>query len=167
MGIEPNASHRLRLLWATTLDGQLRRDLSTALEAIGMSFVPSADLLRQIAICPTCESRQADGGRDGLCETHRARWNLELCLDSQEREGEDRALDRIMTGVLASEQNARAILAALDRQLRALHLVWEAHERGAVRLPDRIAESVHEARLNIPRCLPAGAERPRQVQTTS
>jgi hypothetical protein len=132
-----------------------------------MSFVPSADLLRQIANCLVCETHEAQHGRDGLCETHRARWNLELCMAEPSRETGDDALNQIMTGVLSSEQNGRALLAALDRQMRALHLVWEAHERGVVRLPDRIAESVQLARLNVPACLPGGVERSHRVQQAS
>ena len=37
-------------------------------------------------------------------------------------------------------------LVALERQLRALHLVWDAHQIGAVHLPDQVAEAVRLAR---------------------
>ena len=130
-----------------------------------MTFVPPPDLLKQVADCAACEPTRPQVTRDGLCESHRARWNLEMCLaepsDSSVSGG--RALDTIMSGVLSSEQSGRAILAAMDRQLRALHLVWEAHERGAVRLPDRVAESVRSARFSLPPCLPA-AERAEPVE---
>jgi hypothetical protein len=167
MGFEPNAAQRLQFLLATTQDPQLRSELRTALEAHGMPFLPSAELNRQIMGCPACATHDvasgSDRGREGLCEAHRARWNLELCLaDSGKEPGED-ALDRIMRGVLSSEQNGRALLAALDRQLRALQLVWEAHERGAIRLPERVAESVRLARLNVPALLPGERARVQQA----
>jgi hypothetical protein len=163
MGFEPNAARRLRAMWATTSDPSLRHDLSNALQEFSsMSFVPSADLRRQIALCPACELRDPSAGREGLCDSHRFRWNLELCAADTRRDDTDEALDRIMQGVLASETSGRELLSAIDRQLRALALVWEAHERGAVQLPERIAESVRLARQGTPRFLPAAPRRPVQ-----
>jgi hypothetical protein len=169
MGIEPNARRRLQLQWVTTSDPLLRSELRTALEATRMSFDPSAELRRQIAACPVCDSSEIDRGlrRERLCESHRARWNLELCLADQSHADAEDVLDGIMDGVLSSERSSRAILAALDRQLRALHMVWEAHERGAIRLPERIAESVRVARLNVPVGVGGIAEPSRRIQQAS
>ena len=169
MGFEPNAAQRLRLVWATTRDPRLRSALRTVIENPGMSFVPTPDLLRQVAACPACDPTDGEPRRQGLCDTHRARWNLEMCLaDSGEPAASgDRALDHIMTGVLSSEHSGRAVLAAMERQLRALHMVWEAHERGAVRLPERVAELVRVARFNLPPCLPAAADQAVAVEQTS
>ena len=45
-----------------------------------MSFVPSAELLRDIALCAACTQDAPRAGRAGLCDDHRARWNLEACM---------------------------------------------------------------------------------------
>jgi hypothetical protein len=55
-------------------------------------------------------------------------------------------LNTIINSVLADENSGRRLLVALERQLRALHLVWDAHQIGAVHLPDQVAEAVRLAR---------------------
>jgi hypothetical protein len=120
MGFEPAASARLRRVWETTRDPLLRRELSTTLEDLEMPFVPSPELLRLIASCPGCEQHENRTTRVGLCETHRSRWNLELCsVDAFSDEG-DADLNKIMNSVLADETSGRKLLVALERQLRAL-----------------------------------------------
>jgi hypothetical protein len=81
-----------------------------------------------------------------LCETHRSKWNLELVTKETLAEDGDAALSTIMNSVLADENSGRQLLVALERQLRALHLVWDAHQIGAVHLPDQVAEAVRLAR---------------------
>ena len=150
MGFEPAAHHRLRRVWATTRDPILRSELSATLEEIEMPFVPSPELLRQIAACSGCVHQDHRTTRDGLCETHRTRWTLEVCSVTSLTDDGDAELDQIMRTLLADENHGRQLLGALERQLRALHLVWEAHQIGAVRLPERIAEAVRLARLSAP-----------------
>jgi len=145
MGFEPAASKRLRHVWATTRDPELRRELSATLEEIEMPFVPSPELLRQIDACPGCEHQENRQTRAGLCDTHRSRWNLELCSADAVAADGNAELNQIMQTLLADENHSRKLLGTLERQLRALHLVWEAHQIGAVRLPDRIAEAVRQA----------------------
>ena len=148
MGFEPSAAaqKRLRRVWASTRDPLLRSELSATLEEIEMPFVPSPELLRQIGACPGCEHQEKRESRAGLCETHRARWNLEVCsADSVAADG-NAELNQIMHTLLADENHSRKLLGTLERQMRALHLVWEAHQLGAVRLPERIAEAVRAAR---------------------
>lgn len=70
----------------------------------------------------------------------------------------DRSLQRLVTGVLASPDGGAELLSAFDRQRRALRLVLEAHSRGAVRLPEGIAETVERACAAGPRFL-TGASR--------
>ena len=164
MGIEPFARKRLHRVWATTRDPILRRELSTTLEEPEMPFVPSPELLRQIASCSGCEHRDRRTTRDGLCEIHRSRWNLELCsVDSFTDDG-DAELNQIMRTLLADENHGRQLLGTLERQLRALHLVWDAHQIGAVRLPDRIVEAVRLARLGAPASVPG---KPKSVKQAS
>ena len=150
MGFEPSATSRLQRVWATTRDPLLRQELGTILEDPAMSFVPSSELLQQIRSCPECEHRDSRVTRDGLCETHRSRWNLELVSKETLAEEGDAALNNIMTSVLADENSGRRLLVTLERQLRALHLVWDAHQIGAVRLPDQVAEAVRLARQTNP-----------------
>jgi hypothetical protein len=146
MGFEPRADSRLRRLWATTRDPLLHQELGTILEDPEMSFAPSSALLQQIRNCTECEHHDRRVTRDGLCESHRTKWNLELVSKETLADEGDAALNKIMNSVLADENSGRTLLVALERQLRALHLVWDAHQLGAVRLPDQVAEAVRQAR---------------------
>lgn len=161
MGFEPAASARLRRVWATTRDPQLRQELGTILEDPEMSFAPSSELLQQIRSCPECEHQDRRVTREGLCETHRTRWNLELVSTEKTADDGEADLTRIMNSVLADENSGRRLLVALERQLRALHLVWDAHQIGAVQLPDQVAEAVRLARQN------QGPTRPSRVKHAS
>jgi hypothetical protein len=156
MSIEPNARRRLRLVAATTRDPQLLYDLRQVIEADPMSFVPSADLLRDIACCSACTQDAPRAGRAGLCDDHRARWNLEACMAESTDSVEQASLQRLVHAVLASPDGGAQLLSAFDRQRRALRLVWEAHNRGAVRLPESIAASVERACASGPRFLTGG-----------
>ena len=126
-----------------------------------MALVPSVDLAREIAQCPNCWlSLPGEGmiSREGLCEVHRERWNLEACT----RDDADRppttasSLESLMRQALATEDGGTQFLAAYERQARALEAVWEAHRRGAVHLPETVAEKVEEARTTPPRFLRGG-----------
>lgn len=164
MGFEPNAGRRLRLVAMTTCDPVLRQELASVLEEHTMSQVPSVELAREIARCPAC--RPLPGGapnRDGLCDAHRTRWNMEACAASAAGAARDTAasgLETLMREALTSEDGGTQFLAAYQRQLRALDEVWEAHRRGAVALPASIAEKVEAARIAQPRFLRGGTPRP-------
>ena len=155
--IEPNARRRLKLVLATTRDPVLVHDLRQVLEEdLTMSFVPSADLLRDIALCAACTQDSAVRGRAGLCDDHRARWNLEMCMSECSDDPMDASLQRLVHGVLTSPDGGAQLLSAFDRQRRALRLVLEAHARGAVRLPESIARTVERAATSAPRFLSGG-----------
>ena len=158
MSLEPNASRRLRLVYATTRDPELRKDLRQVLEDHPMSLVPSAALLREIALCAACSQDGPRGGRTGLCDNHRQRWNLEACMAaaSPEPEAAD-SLQDLVERLLASADGGAQLLTAFDRQRRALGLVWEAHSRGAVSLPDSVAASVEQAYTSGPQFLPTSS----------
>jgi len=153
MSIEPNARRRLQLVLATSRNQELVNDLRQALEEDSMSFVPSAELLRGIAMCAACTQEAPRNGRAGLCDDHRSRWNLEACMAHASDESADVGLRRLVTGVLASPEGGAELLSAFDRQRRALRLVLEAHARGAVRLPESVAETVERACAAGPRFL--------------
>jgi hypothetical protein len=160
--IEPNARRRLQLVAATSRDAALVKDLRQVLgEDHTMSFVPSAELLRDVALCSACTQDAPRSGRAGLCDGHRARWNLEACMASTDA-GED-SLDQLVSGVLQSADGGAQLLSAFDRQRRALRLVLEAHARGAVCLPDSIARTVERAAASGPRFLNGGSRSAKQV----
>jgi hypothetical protein len=153
MSIEPNARRRLQLVLATSRDHELVNDLRQVLEEDSMAFVPSAELLRGIAMCAACTQDAPRSGRAGLCDDHRSRWNLEACMAHASDENADTSLQRLVTGVLATPEGGAELLSVFDRQRRALRLVLEAHVRGAVLLPESIAETVERACSAGPRFL--------------
>lgn len=156
MSLEPNARRRLHLVCATTRDPHLLRDLRSALEEERMPFVPSADLLRDVAMCAVCTQDAPRSGRAGLCDVHRGRWNLESCMADPTADLDQReSLQRLVQALLSSQDGGAQLLAAFDRQRRALRMVWEAHERGAVKLPESVAASVEKACVTGPRFLPS------------
>jgi conjugal transfer/entry exclusion protein len=160
MGFEPNARRRLRLVASAARDPVLAHELVGALEEETMSQVPSVDLARAIARCPHCRSSLTEvSSRDGLCEVHRARWNLESCLQDSGSEREimsTQRLESLLRSALTSEEGGTQFLAAYERQARALDAVWEAHRRGAVQLPQAVADKVEQARTTPPRFLRGG-----------
>jgi hypothetical protein len=158
MSIEPNARRRLHLVYATTRDPDLAKELRQVLEEDPMSFVPSADLLRAIALCAACTQDAARDSRTGLCEQHRESWNLEVCMnDASSDAAEQSSLQGLVHGVFATPDGGAQLLSAFDRQRRALTLVLEAHARGAVRLPESIARTVERACTSGPRFLTGGS----------
>jgi hypothetical protein len=159
MGFEPNARRRLRLVASAAKDPVLAHELVGALEEETMSQVPSVDLARAIARCPHCRSSlNGTSSRDGLCEVHRSRWNLEACMDADSERDSMTAqrLESLLRRALSSEEGGTQFLAAYERQARALDAVWEAHRRGAVHLPQAVADKVEQARTTPPRFLRGG-----------
>jgi hypothetical protein len=167
MSIEPNARRRLQLVAATSRDPQLVKDLRQVLEEDPMSFVPSAELLRDIALCAACTQDAPRTGRAGLCDDHRARWNLEACMADTPNGREEASLQQLVRGVLASPDGGAQLLSAFDRQRRALRLVLEAHARGAVRLPESIAQTVERACTSGPRFLNGGSTKKSNAKQAS
>jgi hypothetical protein len=153
MSIEPNARRRLQLVAATSRDPELVQDLRQVLEEDPMAFVPSAELLRAIALCGACTQDSLEAGRAGLCEEHRGCWNLEACTANPADDANEDSLQGLVHGVLTSPDGGAQLLSAFDRQRRALRLVLEAHARGAVRLPESIARTVERACTTGPRFL--------------
>ena len=121
-----------------------------------MEQVPSVDLARAIARCPNCQTvHSGTSSREGLCEAHRARWNLETCMtaDSDREAMSEGYLESLVRRALTTEDGGTQLLVAYERQARALDMVWEAHRRGAVRLPQAVADKVEQARVTPPRFL--------------
>lgn len=155
MGYEPNAPHRLNLLFDSTTDLILRMELQQVLQSSPMPFAPTVALRNAIAGCEACRS---DGiapiDRGALCVDHRARLNMEICADRAAlQEGPVEHLDDLMRRAMASGELGTELLAAFRRQARALDAVWEAYRRGAAHLPDGVAASVEHAIVKVPRIL--------------
>jgi len=160
MSLEPNASHRLRRVLDSTSDLVLRRELQQVLES-AMSFQPTISLRNIIAACESCRS---DGtspiNRTMLCDSHRARFNLEVCADRAAlQEGPAEHLDELMRRAMASGELGTELLTAFRRQAQALDAVWEAHRRGAAQLPDAVAASVERALVKVPRIIGGAPQR--------
>lgn len=120
-----------------------------------MSFQPTISLRNIIAACESCRS---DGtspiDRAMLCDSHRARFNLEVCADRAAlQEGPAEHLDDLMRRAMASGELGTELLAAFRRQAQALDAVWEAHRRGAAQLPDAVAANVERALVKVPRII--------------
>src|SRR3982750_3669202 len=111
MSIEPNARRRLQLVYATTRDPELLKDLRQVLEEDEtMSFVPSGDLLRDIALCVACIQDGPRAARAGLCDENRARWNIEACMANAPVDHP--SLQRLVHGVLTSPDGGAQLLSA-------------------------------------------------------
>jgi hypothetical protein len=95
-------------------DPDLLMDLRQVLEEDPMSFVPSADLLRDIAVCVACTQDASRSGRAGLCDDHRARWNLEACMAENSETPEQESLQRLVHGVMSSPDGGAQLLSAFD-----------------------------------------------------
>lgn len=155
MSLEPNAAQRLRRVLSSTSDLVLRMELQQVLESATMPFVTSVALRNLIAACDVCRT---DGtppvDRAMLCDSHRARYNQEVCADRAAlQEGPSEHLDDLMRRAMASGELGTELLAAFRRQAQALDAVWEAYRRGAAHLPDPVAASVERAIVKVPRML--------------
>ena len=161
MSLEPFPALRLRQVLDTTSDLVLRMELQQVLNSASMSFQPTITLRNVIAACETCRS---DGSspidRATLCDSHRARFNLEMCADRAAlQEGPADHLDELMRRAMASGELGTELLAAFRRQAQALDAVWEAHRRGAAHLPDGVAANVERALVKVPRILGGAPQR--------
>ena len=80
---------------------------------------------------------------------------------------EDASLQQLVRGVLASPDGGAQLLSAFDRQRRALRLVLEAHARGAIHLPESIAQNVERACTSGPRFLSGGSTKKSNTKQAS
>lgn len=76
-----------------------------------------------------------------------------MTADSDREAMSEGYLESLVRRALTTEDGGTQLLAAYERQARALDMVWEAHRRGAVRLPQAVADKVEQARVAPPRFL--------------
>lgn len=88
------------------------------------------------------------------CNEQREAWMEETVRMSSPRyERFSDSIETLLNGTMTADGAGLELLLALQSHVSALDGVWEAHQRGAVVLPESVARSVSVARMQIPRCL--------------
>jgi hypothetical protein len=145
MGIEPCAARRLRRVVACTADFVVRDTLEPLLmDMPNTSFDVAARVERVPWSAPTPPRRSETLG-DAAPVLER---QGELPLDEPRLGGDLPGLTRDLSGADLAE-----LLVVLAQQAAALKLVWEAHARGAVTLPQSLEQRVEQVRRRVPRFL--------------
>lgn len=146
MGYEPAAARRLRRIAACTTDVMLRDTLETLLP--DMPNHSPADS----APAPRADWAADAWSSDALGEPAPRAVQGDLPLDDERLGGDLPGLARGLSGADTAE-----LLLVLAQQATALRLVWEAHARGAIELPESLMRRVDQARQRVPRFLGAAA----------
>ena len=146
MGYEPSAARRLRRVVACTSDHSLRATIEPLL-----MDVPNSSLDVTARPERTLWSTPASGWRaeplgDAAARSQQA--DLPLGDVPPPLGGDLPNLTRDLSGADMAE-----LLIVLAQQATALKLVWEAHVRGALTLPDSLERRVEQARHRVPRFL--------------
>lgn len=163
MGFEAPAAAaaRLKLFFMTTSDAAVRRtllplfpDVTMPNELGGNLYSNPGNRIRPSVRHAERSTREIDDAR--LAENIAPGTTPVSPVSTESdipRFGHD--LDALLLQLFATPQVASEMMAAASAQARALALVWEAHERGAIALPDPVARAVADARARVPRvCLP-------------
>lgn len=152
MCLEPAGSPRLAVLARLAAERPAPGPTPSHRASRSMSALPSAPLARDIARCADCRARVSAGGTSSLCVRHEALWRFEQAVAaSPEPMAGD--VGPLIQEVLSTGDRGSDLLDAFRRQASALNLVWEAHQRGAARLPDEVADTVRAAREGGPHFL--------------
>ena len=145
MGYEPSAARRLRRVVASTSDHSLRATIEPLLMDVpNTSYDVPARAERASWTPPTPGWRPEPLGDAPPAYS----LQTDLPLDDTRLGGELPNLTRDLSGADLAE-----LLVVLAQQATALRLVWEAHVRGAVTLPDSLERRVDQARHRVPRFL--------------
>ena len=150
MGYEPNAARRLRRVVACTSNALLRETLIPLLMDLPNT---SLDVAARPARTHWTSSDAQRGDKllgDALVSTPAIQGDLPL--NDRRLGGELPELARGLSGADSAE-----LLVVLAQQSAALNLVWEAHMRGAITLPDSLEGRVESVRRSVPRFLSATA----------
>lgn len=150
MGYEPYAARRLRRVVACTSNVLLRETLTPLLMDL-----PNTSLdvtARPARTHRTSPDAQRGDERLGDALVPSPVVQADLPLDDRRLGGELPELARGLSGADMAE-----LLVVLAQQSAALKLVWEAHTRGAITLPDSLEQRVESVRRRAPRFLSAAA----------
>ena len=144
MGYEPCAARRLRRVVACTSDLAVRESLEPLLmDMPNTSF--DVDALVRAPWTPPTPARRVEPLGDAPPVRER---QGELPLDEPRLGGDLPGLTRDLSGADLAE-----LLVVLAQQATTLKLVWEAHARGAITLPDSLEQRVEQVRHRVPRFL--------------
>ncbi len=144
VGFEPSAARRLRRVVARTSDHSLRATIEPLL-----MDVPNTSFDVPVRAERTAWSPPAGWRAEPLGDAPAApAIQTNLPLDDARLGGDLPNLTRDLSGADMAE-----LLVVLAQQATALKLVWEAHVRGALTLPDSLERRVEQARHRVPRFL--------------
>lgn len=144
MGYEPCAARRLRRVVACTSDLAVRESLEPLLmDMPNTSFDVDASV--RAPWTPPAPARRVEPLGDAPPVRER---QGELPLDEPRLGGDLPGLTRDLSGADLAE-----LLVVLAQQATTLKLVWEAHARGAITLPDSLEQRVAHVRHRVPRFL--------------
>lgn len=148
MGYEPSAARRLQRVVACTSDHSLRATLEPLL-----MDVPNTSYDVPVRSERTPWTPPASGWRtEPLGDTPAPRsLQADLPLDDARLGSDLPSLTRGLSGADMAE-----LLVVLAQQATALKLVWEAHVRGALTLPESLERRVEQTRHRVPRFLAGG-----------
>jgi hypothetical protein len=145
MGYEPSAARRLRRVAACTSDHSLRATLEPLLMDVPNTFFDVPARPERVSWAPAAPGWSSQTLGD-VAEPRTMQADLPL---DDARLGSDLPnLTRDLSGADLAE-----LLVVLAQQATALKLVWEAHVRGALTLPDTLEHRVEQARHRVPRFL--------------
>ncbi len=149
MSLEPASSPRLRTLERLAAAEYLSTPSHPHLRHTGMTVLPSTPLAADVASCDACHARVTPAGTTSLCVRHEAVWRFEreVAVSSAPMAGD---VAPLLHEVLTTGERGSDLLDAFRRQASALNTVWEAHLRGAARLPEEVADLVRGAREGAP-----------------
>jgi hypothetical protein len=149
MSLEPARSPRLATLARLAAAEAVSHHGNPLARSAAMTVLPSTPLARDVAACPDCHARVTPAGVGSLCARHEAVWRFEQAVGvfPEPMAGD---VGPLLRDVLSTGDRSRDLLDAFRRQASALNLVWEAHLRGATRLPEEVADLVRTARERAP-----------------
>jgi hypothetical protein len=143
MGYEPCAARRLRRVVACTPDLAVRDTLEPLLMDMPNTSVDVAARSERVPWTPAAPAWRVEALGDAP-PAHQG----ELPLDEPRLGGDLPGLTRELSGADLAE-----LLVVLAQQATTLKLVWEAHARGAITLPESLERRVEQVRRRTPRFL--------------
>jgi hypothetical protein len=146
MGYEPCAARRLRRVVASTLDRSVRDTLEPLLMDLPNTSLDVAARPVRAPRTPPAPDRRVEGLGDVAPAGRAVQGDLPL---GEARLGGDLpGLTSELSGADLAE-----LLMVLAQQATTLRLVWEAHARGAITLPESLEQRVEQVRNRVPRFL--------------
>jgi hypothetical protein len=147
MGYEPSAARRLLRVVACTSDHSLRATLEPLLMDVPITSYDVTARPERAPWTPPAPGWRTEPLGDSA-PTRSLQADLPLDDAPPRLAGDLPNLTRDLSGADLAE-----LLIVLAQQATTLRLVWEAHVRGALTLPDSLERRVEHARHRVPRFL--------------